>query len=253
MHACLAIGATRRTRWSSTLITALVLSTSVGPLSDAWAQGSSAWKLGSKEEKVSWSSGKDDDLSQWKTVDCYAEFGQRFALTALVGHKEPSLNLDAFIAKLSARCTDLDRTSTRTEVVFTSKNHRDTAYELDSRNWPGFKEFVCSSTYTDGPMEVTGLIGEMDIGTNPGNDYVQNFRFFLRCSRVWTDDFVTWQTAGDSNQMIDDSNYVMFHRKRLTCPGEDYVVTGIQLRFEIGKGKIRDLRLLCRQLIYAPG
>jgi hypothetical protein len=101
-------------------------------------------------------------------------------------------------------------------------------------------------------MQVTGLIGEMDIGANPGNDYVQNFRFFLRCSRVWTADHVTWQTVGDSNQMINDSNYAMYDRRRLRCPGEDYVVTGIQLRFEVGKGKIRDLRLMCRKLVYAP-
>lgn len=252
MHKPPAIDPRARTRWHGPSAVVLTLSAALGLLSDACAQPSSAWKLGSKETRVSWSSGKDDDLSQWKTVDCYAEFGARFALTGLVGHKEPPLNLDAFIAKLTAQCTDLDRTSTRTATVFTSKNHRDTAYELDSRNWQGFKEFVCSPTYTDGPMSVTGLIGEMDLGTNPGNDYVQNFRFFLRCSRVWSDDLVTWQVAGDSNQMIGDSNYAMFHRKRLSCPGEDHVVTGVQLRFEVGKGKIRDFRLLCRQLIYAP-
>jgi hypothetical protein len=219
----------------------------------AWSQGSASWKLGSSEETVSWTSGFDKDLSQWKTVDCHAEFGERFALTGLIGYKEPSLNLDSFIARLRATCMDLDRTSTRAEQVFTSKNHRDTPYELDSLDWQGHKEFVCSGDFTDGPMNTTGLVGEMEIGTNPGNDYVQNFRFFLRCPRVWSEDYVTWQSVGHSNQMIDDSNYTMFDRKRLSCPADDYVVTGIQLRFEVGKGKIRDLRLLCRKLIYAPG
>lgn len=219
----------------------------------AWSQGSASWKLGSSEEKVSWTSGQDQDLSQWKTVDCHGEFGERFALTGLIGYKGPSLNLDSFIARLRATCTDLDRTSTRTEQVLTSKDHRDTPYELDSLDWQGHKEFVCSGDFTDGPMHTTGLIGELEIGTNPGNDYVQNFRFFLRCPRVWSEDFVTWQSVGHSNQMIDDSNYAMFDRKRLSCPADDHVVTGIQLRFEVGKGKIRDLRLLCRKLVYAPG
>jgi hypothetical protein len=219
----------------------------------AWSQTAASWKLGDSEVKPSWTSGEDKDLSQWKTVDCYGEFGERFALTALIGYKEPPLNLDSFIARLRATCTDLDGTTTRTEQVFTSKGHRDTPYELDSRNWQGYKEFVCSGDYTDGPMHVTGLIGEMEVGTNPGNDYVQNFRFYLRCARVWSEDHVTWQTVGHSNQMINDSNYAMFERRSLSCPGQDYVVTGIQLRFEVGKGKIRDLRLLCRKLIYVPG
>jgi hypothetical protein len=92
----------------------------------AWSQTGADWKLGTSEEKVSWTSGQDDDLSQWKTVDCHGEFGERFALVGLIGHKEPSLNLDSFIARLKAICANLDRTSTHTKQVFTSKDHRET-------------------------------------------------------------------------------------------------------------------------------
>lgn len=52
--------------------------------------------------------------------------------------------------------------------------------------------------------------------------------------------------------MIPDNGYEMFDRTKISCPSEDYVATGIELRFEIGKGKIRDLRLRCRKLTYTP-
>jgi len=66
------------------------------------------------------------------------------------------------------------------------------------------------------------------------------------------DNTIGWLTVGDSNQMIGDNGYEMFDRARISCPSDDYVATGIELRFEIGKGKIRELRLQCRQLIYTP-
>ena len=218
----------------------------------AWsisAQDGSRWRLGSAETSVSWSSGKDNDLSEWKTVDCVSEYGPRFLLTGLIGFREPSSNLDNFVARLKATCTELDGKSTHTASVFTSANHRDTAYELDALDWRARSEFICPGYFDAGPK---GMIGTVTIGTNRGNDHVKNVRFFLRCARLFGDSFISWTTVGDTNQMIGERGYEMFDRVQLSCPSDDRVVTGIQLRFELGRGKIRDLRLFCRQLIYAP-
>jgi hypothetical protein len=208
------------------------------------------WTLGTSTSTDTWSAHKNDDLSEWKSVDCVEKFGSDFLLTGLTGYKEPWSNLDNFIAKLEATCTQFDRTATHTVPVFTSKNHRDDAYVLDAFNWQAHQDLMCPAYYYVGPVGQTGMIGRMALGTNPGGDYVQNFRFFPRCARMNADHTITWQTVGDSNQMINDRGYEMFDRVSVSCPAEDYVVTGIELRFEIGKGKIRDLRVLCRQLTF---
>jgi hypothetical protein len=230
------------------LFAVLAVSAGDGHPAEVAAPHASRWMLGS-ETRVGWSSGKDKDLSEWKTVDC-AEVGPRFLLTGLTGFREPWANLDNFIAKLKATCTEFDRRSTHTATVFTSANHRDTAYELDALDWQARPEFICPGFYDGGPLGARGVIGTVTIGTNPGNDYVKNFRFRLRCARIFSEDFVAWSTIGDANQMIGEGGYGMSDRVELSCPADNHAATGIQLRFEIGTAKIRDLRLLCRRMIF---
>jgi hypothetical protein len=174
-------------------------------------------------------------------------------LTGVIGFKEPWSNLDNFVARLRATCTEFEQKSQHTVNVFTSAGHRDSPHELDAFDWKVNGDLLCPPYYYAGPMGGnTGMVGAVEIGTNPGKDYVQNLRFFARCAKLNTDNTITWLMIGDSNQMIHDNGYEMFDRSKLSCPSDDYVVTGIAVRFELGKGKIRELRMLCRQLRYTP-
>lgn len=210
------------------------------------------WRLGTADYISGWSSGNTTSLSAWKTVNCASAYGTQFLLTALTGYKEPAGNLDNFIARLEATCTEFAQTSETSATVFTT-SHRSTAYTLDAFDWQGHSDLLCPAYYYAGPMGQTGVIGAMEIGLNPGNDYVQNFRFFPRCARLNADDTISWSTPiyGVTNQMIDDAfAYDMFNRAKVSCPGDNYVATGIQLRYDTRNGKIRDLRLVCRSLTW---
>ena len=95
------------------------------------------------------------------------QFGSDFLLTGLTGYKEPWSNLDNFIAKLEATCTQFDRTATRTALVFTSKNHRDDAYVLDAFNWQANQDLMCPAYFYAGPVGQTGMIGKMPVPHKP--------------------------------------------------------------------------------------
>jgi len=207
------------------------------------------WTFGNTPTTAAWTSHKTDDLSSWKSVDCMS-FGPDFLVSGLIGYKEPWSNLDNFIARLDVTCTQFDRVTAHTRTVFSSKNHRDAAYALDIFDWDAHQDLSCPAYYFVGPVGQVGMIGAMEVGTDPNGDYIQNFRFFGRCARLKDDHTIDWASVGDANQMISDRGYEMYDRAGLHCPGQDYVVTAIELRFDTGKGKIRDLRVHCRQLMF---
>jgi hypothetical protein len=89
------------------------------------------------------------------------------------------------------------------------------------------------------------------IGTDPAHDYVQNINILAHCvKRRQEDGALFWSTIGWETYMINDVKYIDFGNSRhAKCPAEDYVATGIAVRYDTKKGKIRDVRLMCKQLI----
>jgi len=205
-----------------------------------------AWELSRDVVTDSWSSGETKDLSPWETLDCWA-YGPDYLLSALTGYKEPWINLDRFVARLDATCTSFDLKTTH-RMTLSVSDHRDEAYRLDVLQRPNY---ICPAFYNDGPFGGRGMAAELLIGTDPARDYAQNFDILAHCVKYRPDDgALFWQTIGWETYMITDPQYIDFSNPaRAKCPAEDYVATGIALRFDTTKGKIRDVQLMCRRLI----
>jgi len=203
------------------------------------------WVLSKAVVMDSWSSGETKNLSSWNSLDC-STYGPDYLLSALTGYKDPWANLDRFVARFDATCTSFDLKTSHT-VTLSNSEHRDERYKLDVLQHPNY---ICPAFYNDGPFGRRGMVGELLIGTDPARDYAQNFNILARCvKRRPEDEVLFWQTIGWETYLIDDLKYIDFSDpRRAKCPGEDYVATGIAVRYDMKKGKIRDVRLMCRQL-----
>ena len=205
------------------------------------------WTLGETVTTATWSSGETKNLSSWKTHDC-STHGRNFLLSALTGYKDPWANLDRFVARLEATCTSFDLKTSHTITLSTS-DHRDGRHRLDVLQHP---RYICPAYYYNGPFGGRSMVGEVLVGTDPARDYAQNFNFLGRCvKRRPEDGALFWQTdVGYETYLIDDIDYIRFGNPgRARCPGDDHVATGIGVRYDTKKGKIRDVRLMCRQLV----
>jgi len=204
------------------------------------------WVLSDAVVTDSWSSGDTKNLSSWETLDC-STYGPDHLLSSLTGYKDPWANLDRFVARLDATCTSFDLRTTH-RVTLSVSDHRDERYKLDVLQHPNY---VCPAFYNDGPFGGRGMVGELLIGTDPARNYVQNLNILAHCVKRRPEDGVLfWTTIGYETYLIDDPQYIDFSNPgRAKCPAQDYVATGIAVRYDTKKGKIRDVRLMCRQVI----
>ena len=226
----------------ATMLTLLIAVSPAAVAVNVWDN----WVLG-KTATDSWSSGETKNLSPWETLDC-STYGPDHLLSGLIGYKDPWANLDRFVARLDAICTSFDQKTTH-RVTLSNSNHRDEAYRLDVLEHPNY---ICSAFHNDGPFGGRGMVGELLIGTDPARDYAQNFNFLARCvMRRQDDGALFWDTTvGYETYLFTDIDYINFGNPgRATCPGKDYVATGIAVRYDTKKGKIRDVRLTCKQLV----
>jgi len=188
--------------------------------------------LGTTVREVSWSSGKTSDLSAWLTFDC-STYGSSYFLRTLEVFKEPSTNLDNFIARMEGQCaqvTTSGTTSTGDAVIFT-ENHRGTGERMDTfAKWLGYSS----------PTGFYNVMPEgVDLILNTGNDYVKNLRW----------GYYAWSNyAGTYSYAFSEDGYNGFDDKyaSLMCE-EGWIVTGVKLRHDTKNGKIRNFKVLCRQ------
>jgi len=204
------------------------------------------WELSESVVTSTWSSGETKNLSSWETLDCSA-YGPDHLLSSLTGYKDPWANLDRFVARLDATCTSFDLKTTH-RVRLSVSDHRDEQYSLDVLQHPNY---ICPAFYGNGPFGGRGMVGDLLIGTDPARDYVQNFNILAHCVKHRPEDgALFWTTIGWETYMINDRQYIDFSNpRRAKCPAQDYVATGIAVRYDTKKGKIRNVRLMCRQLI----
>lgn len=191
------------------------------------AAATSEKALGTVVREKGWSSGKTSDLSAWKVFDC-SSYGPDYFLRALEVFKEPSSNLDNFIARMDGQCAVgpvTGATSTGDTVIFTA-DHRDDSARMDSfHKWLNYSS---PTGYWDTPAEGIRLVVNK-------NEYVKNLRFEYR----------NWSAyAGTYSYAFDESAYGG-SAETLMCD-EGWIVTGVKLRYDTTKGKIRDFKVMCR-------
>ncbi|MEM7155453.1 MAG: hypothetical protein AAF799_21565 [Myxococcota bacterium] len=193
------------------------------------------WVLGETAVTEEWDSGKTTSLSSWKRVFCNADHGPNFLLTDLRAYKEPTSNLDNFIARLEGTCTEyenidgdfLQTSTTATDEVY-SGNHR----------LPG--ETIAITDPDEYPIGVFFEAGPYDA-------YIKSFRILKVSEQVGgflgsysSPDWTGWAPLHGSTFWIGPLT-------QLQCP-DQHVMSGLKLKYDTRNGKIRRLRIFCRTL-----
>lgn len=197
--------------------------------------GPESWTVGSIASSPMWDSGKTANLSDWKYVKCDDEYGSDYMLTGLNVWKENTGNLDNFIGRMSGVCSEYNLTSssalqtgtTATKNIFSSTHYRSGLLGIDiptSDSYPIGVELEVNST--------DGYVKDIRLG------YAHKTATGLA---IDSDDwFVTdWATGYGG------------YNRYLWC-GDHEVMTGMQLKYDTSKGKIRKIQIFCRTLSYAP-
>lgn len=212
-------------RW----VVALVTAAWAGWLAPATA-GAQAWSVGSSIVVKEWDSGMTSNLSEWKTIACSDTHGRDYLLTGLQAFRDHG-STDNYIAKLVGECTRyvnlnghfLQDGDVKKAEIFVA-NHRD----------PGEWIRIGMDEY------MAGIVLEVD----NWNDFVQAFYFHKVTERTpgllgsYANPMIT-HVAGAS------TGYIKL--RKLQCP-DQHVVTGVSLRYDERKGKIRRFRIHCRPL-----
>ncbi|HRC57900.1 MAG TPA: hypothetical protein PKU97_18360 [Kofleriaceae bacterium] len=208
-------------------------------------QDSQLWTLGATSLEFGWNSGKTANLSNWRELTCYSTYGERYLLTSLQVWREPSGNLDNFIARLKARCTEYVPYDGDALEQDDSTEVTNLLYEGEYRSDNGTTRVSVDRQFAGGLL----------LNLNPvGHDYVRDVMLSrLHKSSVgnfleeapWGDQI--HMALGNAGAIIPGSaqNYAY-----LGCP-EQFVVTGLALRYDQSNGKIRNIKIYCRSLTHS--
>jgi hypothetical protein len=194
------------------------------------------WSVsGSATTPTPWDSGKTSNLSAWQSVTCNSTYGSSYLLNGLTAFKEPTSNLDNFIARLDAKCTEYATNVPTDTYLPTGTSHTDNVFEGLFRSGASSIE----ATGTEYPVGVTIFINAVD-------GYVKNLQI---------------ETASKSGHQITANNgttgwvldYIHWDDSvGLICPDQN-VMTGIGVRYDTTKGKIRQMKVFCRPLTWSFG
>ena len=188
-------------------------------------------------DSKSWDGGSDSHLTGWYSVGCIDDYGDDYILGGLKVFKEPSGNLDNFVARLDATCRqyeDFDGvyepTSVEKSAQIFSGNHRT----------PGQ-----SITVPDGDFYAAG----MNFFVNNFDGYVKDIQLLYVGKLPDSNALggVTW-----TYDVMYESDYALgyngteIHRQ---CPDQE-VITSVSVRYSTNNGKIRQIKFGCRPLEY---
>jgi hypothetical protein len=203
---------------------------------------SALWTAGGSSTTVEWNSGETNHLSVWEVISCRGDYGTNYMLTSLTGWREPSSNADNFIARLRAGCTeyvpyngdDLEQDDA-TEVT-------ELLYEGNYRSTSGTTEIVVDRDFP----------GQLMLNLDSAGDYVRDVALvgvrksslgdFLEPTTTFTDFAMG---LGVRPHPVGVGNY-----ETLSCPSQ-YVITGLSMRYDVSKGKIRRLKITCSTLLHS--
>jgi hypothetical protein len=191
---------------------------------------------GTRVRTVEWDSGHSNNLSSWKKATCTNSYGPNYLLTRVRAWREPSANLDNFIAKLTARCTDfqvqggihLEQTDDYDWVAVYAGSYRHT------------------SGYTSQLVHLEYPIG-LRISINPGWDYVKDAQLLFGSAAGNVPNFhlASYAFPRHTTWVLDNGAHNT--TRELLCE-DQYVLTGLALKYSTQNGKIRRIKIYCRQM-----
>lgn len=197
-----------------------------------------------------WSSGSTKNLSAWKILDCTTKLGGQATLRDLRLYREPSSNLDNFVARLDGRCAELTyacencpSVEVGTYATLYSGNYRPGATLLSAQNAHPSEHNVDA-----GPFP-SGLSLRLDLFAG----YVKDLKLFA----TWGNAYEPYGTYTLVNYYGGATGWAWGLDGTMDAPtdlrcGYGQVLTGLRLRYDVTNGKIRDVRLQCRSLEFTP-
>jgi len=189
-----------------------------------------SWSLCLSDVERSWATDVKSDLSDWKTLDCPAQFGD-FVLTAITATNSPLLSGSPHIAKLEGTCSEFGLASQESATLY-SKTSRTVGRTLDILDRSRF------SASENGPLLDYGMVGSVILGLDAQAGFVKNLGFTPKYAYVWRDaDSASWYGNPYASVVT------------LGCATDNMVVTSIAVRHD-SDGKIRAVRTHCRALAY---
>ncbi|WP_437933216.1 hypothetical protein [Sorangium sp. So ce341] len=193
------------------------------PLSEAWTVSTSA-------SVALWDSGRNVDLSSWMNVHCNLDYGDGYLLTGINVNQEDIAESDEFVARMAGECWEFDLTNS--ELPKTREFEGKVIFEADRFRTGVFQLEVPDYTYPIG----------LDLNVSGNDAYVKDVRIAYAplngndsALDLGSDSVTSWAFGygGDLHS--------------LRCPDQS-VMTGLALRYDVDAGKIRTLKIHCREL-----
>lgn len=195
---------------------------------DASSVESEYWTISGATSYKTWDSGETNNLSAWLYVKCNTEYGSDFMLTGLNVWQENTGNLDNFIGRMGGVCSEYNL-----------------AYDSMPQTGVSYAKNIFTSTHyragvlgIDVPASNAYPIG-VELEVNSTDGYVKDVRIAHAAKTAdWTaitsstPSYTSWATGYTGSNVL------------LKCNDQE-VMTGLQLRYDTDKGKIRKLQVLC--------
>lgn len=199
------------------------------------------WSIGSDVQTVEWDSGIVLNLSGPESVTCAATYGSNYLLTRLRGWKQPVGVVGQYIARLKTRCTEYnwvplsnfmqqDTSSHQYDLLYSTSygSSYDGITAIDVAQYaPIGLRLALDSRGGDFVEDVALLHGHFAT-TASGVDYIDNY------SSPHQEEWAMGFAGSDTYDLV--------------CPAQ-YVAAGIQVKYDVGDGKLRYVKLFCRDAL----
>jgi len=185
---------------------------------------------------ATWNSGDTTQLSGFAGVNCPDNVGSERLVVKLTASREPSSNLDNFIARLTATCRKYVADDPLPYgVAFPTTDDTLVVY-TEPHNTPGAStEVVIGGNGVNVPTGVRLKVNELD-------GYVKDVKLLYRVA-----------ASTGLTSAVQETAYITglsgTERPRMECP-TDYALTGIKVNHSLNSGKIRNFRIECNRLVH---
>jgi hypothetical protein len=209
------------------------------------------WRLGDDVRSETWDSDKTKNLSDWTGAFCTNTYGHRWVLNQVKVAREPSFKSDNWVAKVQAFCQEYRFYNQHSPYAPEEGRNRIVDVYSHNHRTPDYYTGLYIDGYVDleGNVPHAGHDGVLPTGVSlTANTHVKNMQF----------QFGPASNSGDwaipENGYLPDWRYVGSHGgyypdlRTLQCDSGWYVV-GLSLRHNTTNGKIRKLRIYCRELV----
>jgi hypothetical protein len=183
-----------------------------------------------------WDSGKTKNLSSFSYALCPANYGGERLVVKFVGHREPSANLDNFIARLSAVCRRYGADQGALPYAVADNPPDDDTKLLSSADYKSGAQSTEVEVGGNGDRVPVGV--RLQVNTN---EYVKDIQLLYRVA--------TTTGLGSARQETKTMTGLSGHDEVRECP-TDYAMSGVRVKYSTDSGKIRVFQIECHRLVH---